>query len=55
MLYIGYISIDGVDIKNIRLSALRRNIGIVFQESLLLNRSIRDNMKVSQSVSHSVA
>ena len=44
----GSISIDGIDIRQIRLSALRRNIAIVFQESLLLNRSIRDNLKVGQ-------
>lgn len=30
------------------LSSLRANIGVVFQESLLFNRSIRDNLLVGQ-------
>jgi ATP-binding cassette subfamily B protein len=42
----GQISIDGIDIKNFDLSALRRNIGVVFQEPLLFNRSIADNLLV---------
>ena len=44
----GSISIDGIDIRKLSLSGLRRNIGIVFQESFLLNRTIRENMKVSK-------
>ena len=42
----GQISIDGIDIKKFDLSALRRNIGVVFQEPLLFNRSIADNLLV---------
>lgn len=42
----GQISIDGIDIKNFELSALRRNVGVVFQEPLLFNRSIADNLLV---------
>ena len=42
----GQISIDGMDIKTFDLSALRRNIGVVFQEPLLFNRSIADNLLV---------
>jgi ATP-binding cassette subfamily B protein len=45
----GSITIDGIDIRRLSLSALRRNIGIVFQESLLLNRSIRENMLVGKN------
>jgi ATP-binding cassette subfamily B protein len=42
----GQISIDGIDINNFELSALRRNVGVVFQEPLLFNRSIADNLLV---------
>jgi glucan exporter ATP-binding protein len=44
----GQITIDGVDIKNIKLAALRRNIGVVFQETLLFNRSIYENMRIGK-------
>ena len=40
----GVIKIDGTDIRDIKLAALRRNIGVVFQESLLFNRSIKENL-----------
>jgi ATP-binding cassette, subfamily B, beta-glucan exporter len=40
----GVIKIDGIDIRDIKLAALRRNIGVVFQESLLFNRSIKENL-----------
>src|SRR5580704_4499130 len=36
----GLIKIDGMDIRGLTLTALRRNIGVVFQETLLFNRSI---------------
>jgi glucan exporter ATP-binding protein len=45
----GVIEIDGVDIRHFKLAALRRNIGVVFQESLLFNRSIADNLRVGKS------
>jgi len=45
----GVIEIDGVDIRNFKLSALRRNIGVVFQEALLFNRSIADNLRVGNA------
>ena len=34
----GVIKIDGMDIRDIKLASLRRNIGVVFQEALLFNR-----------------
>jgi ATP-binding cassette subfamily B protein len=40
----GRITIDGIDLRDMKLSALRRNIGVVFQEVLLFNRSIRENL-----------
>jgi ATP-binding cassette subfamily B protein len=42
----GFITIDGVDIRKFQLTALRRNIGVVFQEPLLFNRSIADNLRI---------
>jgi glucan exporter ATP-binding protein len=45
----GVIEIDGTDIRRFRLSALRRNIGVVFQEALLFNRSISENLRVGKT------
>jgi ATP-binding cassette subfamily B protein len=44
----GIIEIDGMDIRGLQLTALRRNIGVVFQEALLFNRSIADNLRVGK-------
>jgi ATP-binding cassette subfamily B protein len=40
----GRITIDDIDLREMKLAALRRNIGVVFQEVLLFNRSIRENL-----------
>jgi ATP-binding cassette subfamily B protein len=45
----GSIKIDGMDVRGLQLSALRRNIGVVFQEVLLFNRSIGENLRVGRS------
>ncbi len=44
----GSIEADGLDIRDIKLAALRRNIGVVFQEALLFNRSIAENLRVGK-------
>jgi ATP-binding cassette subfamily B protein len=44
----GTISIDGTDIRDFKLIGLRRNIGVVFQETLLFNRSIAENLRVGK-------
>ncbi|HEX4408814.1 MAG TPA: glucan ABC transporter ATP-binding protein/ permease [Xanthobacteraceae bacterium] len=44
----GFITIDGVDIRDLTLTGLRRNIGVVFQETLLFNRSIAENLRVGK-------
>ena len=44
----GRISIDGQDLRDVSLESLRRNIGVVFQESMLFNRSIRDNLRMGR-------
>src|SRR5213079_1621095 len=42
------IKIDGMDVRGLTLTTLRRNIGEVFQEALLFNRSIADNLRVGK-------
>ena len=42
----GVVKIDGMDIRAIKLAALRHNIGVVYQEALLFNRSIAENLRV---------
>ncbi|HEX2941522.1 MAG TPA: glucan ABC transporter ATP-binding protein/ permease [Rhodopila sp.] len=44
----GRISIDGHDLRDITLDSLRASIGVVFQDSLLFNRSIRENLLVGK-------
>lgn len=44
----GSIKIDGMDIRAIKLAALRHNIGVVYQEALLFNRSIAENLRVGK-------
>ncbi|MCC7273990.1 MAG: glucan ABC transporter ATP-binding protein/ permease [Alphaproteobacteria bacterium] len=45
----GRITIDGHDIRDLTLESLRRNIGVVFQESALFYRSIADNLRVGRA------
>ena len=42
----GTIRIDGRDIRDVKLASLRRNIGVIFQEPLLFNRSVAENLRV---------
>jgi ATP-binding cassette subfamily B protein len=44
----GFITVDGMDIRALTLTGLRHNIGVVFQETLLFNRSIADNLRVGK-------
>jgi len=44
----GTVKIDGMDIRALALTGLRRNIGVVFQEVLLFNRSIAENLRVGK-------
>lgn len=41
----GSINLDGKDIRKIKLSSLRKHIGIVSQETFLFNTSIRENLR----------
>ena len=42
----GSIEIDGVDIKNLRLSELRSNISLAFEESFLFSNTARENISL---------
>jgi HlyB family type I secretion system ABC transporter len=42
--YEGYIRLDGSDLREINLSHLRRNFGVVLQENFLFRGSIRENI-----------
>jgi glucan exporter ATP-binding protein len=44
----GNVKIDGMDIRGLKLSALRHNIGVVFQEALLFNRSVAENLQAGK-------
>ncbi|GJE55059.1 MULTISPECIES: glucan ABC transporter ATP-binding protein/ permease [Methylobacterium] len=44
----GSIRIDDTDIRDIGLTSLRHNIGVVFQEPMLFARSIRENLQVGR-------
>ena len=44
----GSIKVDGQDLRDVSLESLRRSIGVVFQESMLFNRSIRENLRIGR-------
>ncbi|HEV2559554.1 MAG TPA: glucan ABC transporter ATP-binding protein/ permease [Microvirga sp.] len=45
----GIVRIDGWDVRDLTLSSLRRNIGVVFQEPMLFARSVRENLQVGRT------
>jgi ATP-binding cassette subfamily B protein len=44
----GAVRIDGNDIRDLTLLSVRHNIGVVFQEALMFNRSIEENLRVGK-------
>ncbi len=44
----GFVAVDGMDVRALTLTGLRRNIGVVFQETLLFNRSVAENFRVGK-------
>lgn len=40
----GRVSVDGQDIRGVALDDLRASVGVVFQEAMLFNRTIRENL-----------
>jgi ATP-binding cassette, subfamily B, beta-glucan exporter len=45
----GRVTLDGHDLRDITLESLRRNVGVVFQESMLFNRTIKDNLLIGRA------
>jgi ABC-type multidrug transport system fused ATPase/permease subunit len=41
----GGVTIDGVDLRDIKVNSLRKNVGIVSQETILFNMRIKDNIR----------
>lgn len=48
-IYEGMVTIDGIDIKDIKLKSLRRNIGIVQQDVYIFGGTIKDNIAYGNS------
>ena len=44
----GRITIDGVDVRRLNLGDLRRNVGVVFEDTFLFNDSVRNNIAFSK-------
>jgi ATP-binding cassette subfamily B protein len=44
----GRVLIDGQDLRDVTLDSLHRSIGVVFQESMLFNRTIRENLLIGR-------
>jgi len=44
----GRVTIDGVDIRKVTRESLRRSMAVVFQENMLFNMSIRENIRLGQ-------
>lgn len=45
----GAVMIDGQDLRSVTLESLHAQVGVVFQESLLFNRSIRENLRIGRA------
>lgn len=44
----GSVTFDGTDVRNLDLTFLRKNVGVVSQETYLFNSSIRENLKYAK-------
>jgi len=44
----GRVAIDGVDIRKVTRQSLRRSMAVVFQENMLFNMSIRENIRLGK-------
>lgn len=45
----GLILVDDIDIRDFTLSSLRRHISVVFQETSILNRSVKENLIIADA------
>ncbi len=50
--YSGYLKIDGVELREINLTHLRRNLGIVLQDNFLFRGTVRDNITAGRPGPH---
>ncbi len=50
----GEILIDGVNIKDINLSSLRKNIGVILQDPFIFARSVKENIKLNSNISDKI-
>src|SRR5262249_57316965 len=44
----GSVTIDGVDVRRVTLESLRVSMAVVFQENMLFNMSIRENIRLGK-------
>jgi ATP-binding cassette, subfamily B, bacterial len=44
----GRLTIDGVDVRRVTLESLRRSMAVVFQENMLFNMSLRENIRLGK-------
>jgi ATP-binding cassette, subfamily B, bacterial len=44
----GHVTIDGVDIRRVTRDSLRKSMAVVFQENMLFNMSIRENIRLGK-------
>ncbi|MBM3554432.1 MAG: glucan ABC transporter ATP-binding protein/ permease [Alphaproteobacteria bacterium] len=44
----GRVMIDGTDVRDVTLASLRKNIGVVFQDNALFNRTVAENLRVGK-------
>lgn len=44
----GCVRLDGHDLRDLRLESIRANVGTVLQESLVMDASVRDNLRMGQ-------
>ncbi|MBC8831298.1 ATP-binding cassette domain-containing protein, partial [Escherichia coli] len=44
----GRVAIDGVDIRKVTRDSLRNSMAVVFQENMLFNMSIRENIRLGK-------
>ena len=45
----GSVKIDGMDLRGLKVASVRRNIGVVFQEVLLFNRTVAENLRIGNA------
>ena len=44
----GRVTINGVDVRDMRIESLRRNMAVVFQDNMLFNMSVKENIRLGK-------